>query len=74
MKPEEYKRIRMKMGLTQDDLAKVLGLSGKKAVSHIEVGLRNPNKLAAAFLRLLDSLPSKKAQALMGLLRKYMEK
>ncbi len=54
-------------------MAKVLGLSGFKAVSNIEIGGRNPNNLAAAVMRALDDLPSKKAQALMSLLRKYME-
>ena len=73
MKTEEFNRIRTKLGLTQEEIAKVLGLSGKNAVSRIEVGARNPNKLAAAFLRLLYNLPSKKAQTLMGLIRKYME-
>ena len=74
MKPEDFKKIRAKLKLTQDQLAKVLGLSGKKAVYHIESGMRNPNRLAAAIMRALDDLPSKSAQELMTLLRKYMEK
>ena len=74
MKPEEFKRIRTKFELSQEQLAAVLGLSGRKVISHFESGVRNPSKLAAAFLRLLDNIPRKKAHALMGLLQKYMEK
>ena len=70
---EEVRRIRTKLELTQGQMAEVLGLSWK-TVSNIELGSRNPSSLAAAILRLLDKLPSKKAQALMGLIRKYMEK
>lgn len=73
MKSEEFKKIRSKLELTQNQLAEVLGLSWK-TISNIETGSRNPSKLTAALLRLLEKLPSKKAHALMDLLRKYMEK
>jgi len=74
LKPEEIKRVREKLNLKQHQLAELLGLASNTAVSNIETGFRKPNKLAAAFLRLLDSLPSKKAHELMDLFRKYMEK
>jgi DNA-binding transcriptional regulator YiaG len=61
------------LGLTQEQLSGFLGLDWK-SVSNIEIGSRKPNKLAAAVMRALDDLPSKKAQDLMDLLRKYMEK
>ena len=72
MKAEEFKKIRTNLELTQEQMARVLGLSSFMAVSNIETGFRKPNKLAAAVMRALDELPSKKAQELMGLLRKYL--
>jgi DNA-binding transcriptional regulator YiaG len=64
MQPQEFKRIRTKLGLTQTAAAEVLGLSSPTAVSNIETGFRNPNRLAKSLLALLDSLPSHQAKAL----------
>lgn len=64
MKPEEFKRIRLKLGLTQADAADVFGLAGSNVVSNIETGFRKPSKLTVSVLSLLDTLPLQKAKAL----------
>ena len=68
MKGTEFKKIREDLGLTQEDLAEVLCLSGKTAVSNIETGFRNPNLLAVVLMRVLSSLPTKKSKELQELL------
>lgn len=64
MKGAEFKKIREQLDLTQDELADVLCLSGKTAVSNIETGFRNPSKLAAVVLWYLDKLPKAKSREL----------
>lgn len=41
--PEEMRRIRVDSGLTQDELAKLIGLSGGIAISKYEQGKRRPS-------------------------------
>jgi DNA-binding transcriptional regulator YiaG len=74
MKPEEVRRIRTQLGLSQEAFADLIGLSSWKVLSNIELGYRKPNQLAVTIMRALDDLPSKKVQELLGLLRKYGEK
>ena len=38
MSPKHFKEIREQLGLTQSQLAKLLGLSGKAPISHFEIG------------------------------------
>jgi DNA-binding transcriptional regulator YiaG len=64
MKAEEFRRIRMKFEMNQDEFSDILGLSGKKVVSSIETGARNPSRLTAIILRVLDTLPKRKAEEL----------
>lgn len=71
MKGEEFRAIRERLGLDREDMAELLGLSGYNAVSNIELGHRNPSKLAQMLLLALDSLPPKQAKALIALLRRY---
>jgi transcriptional regulator with XRE-family HTH domain len=66
---KQFKDARESLGLSQDELAEVLGLSGKQAVSNIETGLRNPSTLVAAVLVLLAELPDKKSKELQSALR-----
>lgn len=73
MTGQEFKKIRNKLELTQEQLSQVIGLEWK-AISNIETGFRNANKLAVAIMHALDDLPKKKVQELLDLLRKYMEK
>lgn len=67
----EFKRIRVKLGLSQSDLAELLGMTTRNAVSNIEIGNRNPGKLTGTMLRVLDSLPKRKAEELVELMLKH---
>ncbi len=69
MSPTQFKAIRERLGLSQEELAQVLCLSGKKVVSNIETGVRNPGRLVVVIMQILDELPAKKAKELMGLLQ-----
>jgi len=62
---DEVKRIRTKLGMTQEELASLFGLSGKNTVSNIETGFRNPNPAIVLMLGLLDRLPRGRAQELL---------
>lgn len=68
MKGTEFKKIREQLGLTQDELAEVLCLSSKTAISNIETGFRNPSLLIAVLMRLLSDLPPKRSKELQNLL------
>ncbi len=74
MSPTQFKAIRERLGLSQEELARVLCLSGKKVVSNIETGVRNPGRLVVVIMQILDELSSKKAKELMGLLQEYNQK
>ena len=72
MTPEQFKSIRVDhLDLSQEELAIVLGLAGKKVISNIEVGLRNPSHLTVALMGLLADMPKKKATELVDLIRTY---
>lgn len=68
MKGSEFRAIRLKLEMTQEQLAELLGMSGKHAISNIEIGNRNPGKLTAIVLRVLDRLPRPKAVELTKLM------
>lgn len=74
MSSSRFKEIREQLGLTQEELSEVLGLSGKKAVSNIETGNRNPSTLAIAVMEILNELPRKESLKLMQRLKKYVAK
>lgn len=74
MSPKRFTEIREKMGLTQEQLSEVLGLAGRKPVSHYETGFRKPGDLVAAIMELFDSLPEKKSLELRELLLAEMRK
>lgn len=71
MDGDEMKRIRTKLGLTQIQLAELLGMTTRNAIANIETGTRNPGKLVAIMLRVLDSLPKRKAEELVELMLKH---
>lgn len=73
MRGSEFKAIRERLGLSQEDLAMLLCLSGKQAVSNIETGFRNPSKLSAVLMRVFDSLSDAKFKELKSLLLKHSE-
>ena len=72
MSPAKFKEIRERLELTQADLADILGLSGKKPISHFETGFRNASPLIQAVMGVADELPEKKARELLDLLRKHV--
>lgn len=74
MSSARFKATREKLGLTQEEIAQVLGFSGKTAISNIETGLRSPSKLALAVLEVLTELPRKDSQRLIELLQKHIAK
>jgi len=61
MNPSEFKRIRGKLELTQEQMAKLLGFTNKQTVKNIEGGTYNPGKLVVKLLRYIDWLPTKRA-------------
>ena len=71
MKPDEVRKIRERLGLTPEELAFFISLSGYGSVMNIENGVRRPNKLAIKILRYLDSLPLAKATRLMEEINKH---
>lgn len=73
MKAAEFRAIRERLGMNRDQLAEVLGLSGYKAIANIELGIRNPSRLTAMVLKILDSLPRKRTEELIELLRRFRE-
>lgn len=70
----EFKRIRTKFDMSQEQFAEMLGMSGKHAISNIEIGNRNPGKLTVIILGVLDSLPKRKAEELIELMLKQGKK
>lgn len=64
----EFKAIREELGLSQEELAEVLCLSGKQAVSNVETGLRNPGKLMSAVMQVFVELPHRRSKELRELL------
>lgn len=53
MTSQEFKVIRNELGLSQSQLASIMGLAGKQAVSAIESGRRMPTKIHAAFIHFI---------------------
>ena len=73
MKGSEFKAIREKLGLTQDELAEVLCLSGKQVISNIETEFRNASKLSEVLMRIFIHLPEKHSLELRRLLKSFSE-
>lgn len=74
MTPDEVRKIREKLGMTPEEFASFLGLSGYGSVMNIENGVRQPNKLAIKILRFLDDLPIAKAKRFVEEISKYKTK
>jgi transcriptional regulator with XRE-family HTH domain len=68
MKGSQFKKVRERLGLSQEELAEVLCLSSKQAVSNIETGFRNAGGLAATLMRVLEGLSERQAKELCQLL------
>lgn len=73
MKAAEFKKIREELGLTQDELSEVLCLSGRRVISNIEQGLRNPSLLSIVLMRVFASLSISKSKELQHLILSLRE-
>lgn len=73
MKGTEFKAIRERLELSQDELALLLCLSGKQAVSNIETGFRNPSKLSSVLMLVFDNLSETKFKELKSLILKHSD-
>ena len=74
MSPEKFKAVREKLGLTQQELSDVLGLSGQRPISHFETGFRTPSLLTQALMSILDGLSDRKAADMLELFREHMDR
>lgn len=74
MSPKHFKEIREQLGLTQPELANLLGLSGKMPISHFETGFRTPSPLISAVMSYLGSLSERKAQEFIEEFERHMDK
>jgi transcriptional regulator with XRE-family HTH domain len=70
--PARFKQIREGLGLKQAELAELLGLGGRNAVTHYETGFRNPNRLIIVLMEILDEWPEKKSLELRDEIRSRM--
>ncbi len=64
MSAEEIKRIRLKLGLSEERFAELFGLSGVAVVADIEAGAVQPANIIITMLSLLDTLPPAGANSL----------
>lgn len=71
MKGSEIRGIRLKLNMTQEEFAGLLGMSGRQAICNVETDLRNAGSLTQIILRVLDALPKRKAEELVELMLKH---
>lgn len=64
MTPKEFRRIREHLGLTQPELAEMLGFSSYLSITHYESGFRTPGILVESLMRIFDEWPEKKSREL----------
>ena len=51
MTPSDFTAARLKLGLTQAGLARVMGYSGQARIAEFEAGKRNPSAAAVRLIR-----------------------
>jgi len=68
MSPAKIKKIRMKLGLTQAQLAETIGVA-KLTLSQYETGFRNPSKTVIILLMVLDGFSKSEAAEFLNLLK-----
>ncbi len=71
MNGKEIKEIREKLGMTREEFAHFLCLSGYQAMMNIETDFRKSSKFTMKFLRYLDDLSKIKAQTLIEEINKH---
>jgi putative transcriptional regulator len=59
MKPEEVRKLRESLGMTQAELAEYLGLETRGAVSRLETGDRRPTGPVLRLLHILEQTGGK---------------
>lgn len=74
MNGNQFKAIREQLDLSQEELALVLGLSGKQAVSNIETGFRNASRLSMALMRIFVDLPERRSKELREMLLIHLKR
>lgn len=72
--PKEFREIRERLGLTQKELAEILGLSGYIPISHYESGFRTPSTTIMALMRIFEEWPEKESTKLRAAMRDHVEK
>lgn len=74
MEGDELRKIREKLGLSREEMAEFLCLSGYQAMMNIETGFRRPSRFTAKVVGYLDSIPTKKALGLIEELNRHEPK
>ena len=74
MEGDEVKKIREKLGLSRDEMAQFLCLSGYQSIMNIETGFRRPARFSAKILSYLNSISKQKAMALIEELNRHEPK
>lgn len=74
MEGDELREVREKLGLSREEMAEFLCLSGYRTMMNIETGFRQPSKFTAKVVGYLDSLPIKKALGLIEELNRHEPK
>jgi DNA-binding transcriptional regulator YiaG len=74
MDGDEVKRIREKFGMTREEFAELLCLSGYRSMMNIETDFRKPSKLTIRLLRYLDGQQKKKALEFIEEFKEYDSK
>lgn len=71
---KRFKEIREELGLTQDQMAEALGMSGKQAICNIESGRVNAGTLMSALMEVFVDLPEKQSMHLRELLISILDR
>ena len=74
MSAKEVERLRMKLGLSQAELAEALGLAGRGVVYRWESGARAPNEALRRLFCYLDDLSEDEARTVVEKLSTYGKK
>ena len=64
MTGSEFKAIREALGLSQREVAELLGYSGKTAISNLEAKEKHPDLLACVLMRMFKVLSAKRSMEL----------
>jgi len=73
VKGQTLKTMREQLGLTQDELADVIGVAGKRVVSNIETEFRNASPIILALMDVLCRLPEKRSRELQEMLKESLK-